>query len=159
MGVQDIVYSNLHTVFPPLKTVMAVLVSMMLGLGAVAEHVQAGEAIEQIRFARGASGAEVTGSVIRGERALYMFNARAGQTATLQLSALEDNAAFQIYAPGAKPEIQDSIMEVLGDALPGAAEGDDAAEWKGTLPGSGGYLIVIGPTRGNAEYKLKITIR
>jgi hypothetical protein len=159
MGVQVIAYSNSHSVLPRLKTAMAALVLIMSGLGGIAEHVQAGEPIQQIRFARGASSAEVTGSVIRGERALYRFDARAGQTATLQLSALEDNAAFQIYVPGAKPEIQDSILEVRGDALPGAAEGDDAAEWKGTLPGSGGYLLVIGPTRGNAEYKLKIAIR
>jgi hypothetical protein len=39
-----------------------------------------------------------------------------------------------------------------------AGETDDATVWQGTLPVSGKYLIVVGGTRGNAAYKLKITI-
>jgi hypothetical protein len=118
---------------------------------------RAGETIEPIRFARGASSAEVKGAVIRGERALYSFQARVGQHASLRISAPENNAVFQIYAPGAEPGIRDSIMEIQAEALPG--EGDDAVRWEGILPGSGTYLLVIGPTRGNAEYRLIITIR
>ena len=127
--------------------------------GATTGYARTAEAIEPIRFARGESSATVRGAVIRGERALYSFAARAGQRLSLSLKATEDNAAFQVYAPGARPEIRDAILEVAGDALPGAAEGDDAARWTGTLPHSGSYLLVVGATRGNAEYELTVTIR
>ena len=136
-----------------------VLAPAVLGLGGIADHARAAEVIEPIRFARGASKAEVEGAVIRGERALYSFKARAGQIASLRISALEDNAVFQLYAPGAKPEMRDSVPEILGDALPGAGEGEDAVRWEGSLPDSGAYLLVVGPTRGNAEYRLTVTIR
>jgi hypothetical protein len=102
---------------------------------------------------------QVEGAVIRGERALYSFKARAGQHASLRISALEDNAVFQLYAPGAKPETRDFVLKVRGKALPGAAEGEDAVQWGGALPDSGAYLLVVGPTRGNAQYRLTITIR
>jgi hypothetical protein len=159
IGVWSIAYNKL--IFTPSRLWLArfVLGLALLGLSGITGHVRGGEAIEQIRFAHGASSAEVTGGVIRGERALYMFGARAGQTASLRISAPENNAVFQIYAPGAEPEIRDSIMEIRGEALPGAAEGDDAVQWEGILPSSGSYLLVIGPTRGNAEYRLNITIR
>ena len=78
MGVQVIAYSNSHSVLPRLKTAMAALVLIMSGLGGIAEHVRGGEAMEQIRFPHGASDAEVTGGVIRGERALYMFGCACG---------------------------------------------------------------------------------
>jgi hypothetical protein len=136
-----------------------VLAPTLLGLGGIAGHARAAEVIEPIRFAHGASSAEVKGAVIRGERALYSFKARAGQHASLRISALEDNAVFQLYAPGAKPEMRDSALEILGDALPSADEGEDAVKWEGALPDSGAYLLVVGPTRGNAEYRLTVKIR
>lgn len=112
-----------------------------------------------IRFAPGASSAEVRGAVIRGERALYTLEARAGQRLTLRVAAPEGNAAFQLYAPGARPQTRDFGVEIDGRALPGAGEGEDATRWTGTLPQSGAYLLVVGPTRGNASYRLTVTIR
>ncbi|WP_372622543.1 hypothetical protein [Falsiroseomonas sp.] len=108
-----------------------------------------------IRFARGASSAVVEGSVLRGERATYSIAARAGQTMTLRIASPEENAVFQLYAPGARmaPE------GVAGKPLPGAAEGEDARSWQGRLPANGTYLIVIGPTRGNAAYRLEVAVR
>lgn len=117
------------------------------------------EPAEPIRFARGASSAVVRGAVIRSERALYTLEARAGQRLSLRIAAVERNAAFQLYAPGARPEVRDSVLEVAGEALPGAAEGDDARRWTGTLRRSGAYLVVVGATRGNATYRLTVTIR
>ena len=129
----------------------------LLTLG-VPDHARAADTVQPIRFARGASSAEVSGAVIRGERALYSVAARAGQHMSLRLSAVEDNAAVQIYEPGAKLERSKDGLEVAGKALPGAGEGDDATRWAGTLPETGTYLLVIGPTRGNATYHLTIAI-
>lgn len=97
--------------------------------------------------------------MIRGERALYSIEARRGQSLTLRITASEMNAVFQIFAPGATPDTRDSILEVTGSALPGAAEGDDAMQWSGRLPQTGQYLLVVGATRGNASYRLTVGIR
>lgn len=140
----------------PARVVAALAFAAWLGASGWASGA---EAIEPIRFARGASSAEVQGAVIRGERALYSVEARAGQRLSLRIAAVEDNAAFQLYAPGAQPERRDSVLEIAGTALPGAAEGDDATEWTGILQQSGAHLLVVGPTRGNATYQLTVTIR
>ena len=159
IGVRDIASNKPIIVISRLCLALFVLAPAVLGLGGIADHARAAELIEPIRFAHGASSAEVEGAVIRGERALYSFKARAGQHASLRISALEDNAVFQLYAPGAKPEMRDFVLEIRGNALPGADEGEDAVRWEGALPASGAYLLVVGPTRGNAEYRLTVTIR
>src|SRR4051794_32282712 len=69
------------------------------------------QAANAIHFARGASNAEVRGAVVRGERALYTFEARAGQRLTLHIVALENNAVFQVYAPSTRPETRDYSMK------------------------------------------------
>ena len=117
------------------------------------------QSVEPIRFARGASGAEIRGAVVLGERALYSLEARKGQRMSLRITAPERNAVFQVYAPGAVPEIKDSVLEVAGEALPGAGEGEDATRWTGVLPRTGAYLVVVGSTRGNATYRLAVSIR
>jgi hypothetical protein len=117
------------------------------------------EEIKKIEFARGASSAQVRGAVVRGERALYSIEAREGQRMSVRIVSTEKNAVFQLYTPGAKQEIRDSVLHMSGDTLPGAGEGDDAAQWTGTLPGSGVYVLVVGSTRGNATYRLTVTIR
>lgn len=63
------------------------------------------------------SGATVSGSVIRGERARHMAKAKAGQTLEVSITSDENNAVFQIYSPGEK------------ETLPGAGETDDATKW------------------------------
>ena len=130
----------------------------LLALG-VPDRAGAADTVQPIRFPRGAARAAVEGSVIRGERALYSVVARAGQHLFLRVTAVEDNAAVQIYAPGARVIRRDFGVEVAGTALPGAGEGDDATKWTGTLPRSGTYLLVVGPTRGNATYRLVVAIR
>jgi hypothetical protein len=110
---------------------------------------------QDIRFARGASSAEVSGTVLRGERVAYSLGARAGQAMTLRIASPGENAVFQLYAPGARltPD------GVAGEPLPGAAEGEDARRWQGRLPADGAYLVVVGATRGNAAYRLEVAIR
>jgi hypothetical protein len=101
---------------------------------------------QKIRFAKGSSTATVSGTVIRGDRDRYYVGARKGQTMAVKISSDESNAVFQVYRPGEE------------DALPGAGDGDDATDWSGELPADGEYVIVVGGTRGNATYKLKVSI-
>lgn len=137
-----------------------VVLGLALSMGpGVPERAQSAQAVEPIRFARGASSAEIRGAVVRGERALYSIEARGGQRMSLRIAAPERNAVFQVYAPGAKVETNDSALEVAGEALPGAGEGDDATRWTGVLPRTGAYILVVGPTRGNATYRLSVSIR
>ena len=115
--------------------------------------------VSVIRFAYGASSAIVSGSVIRGERTLYVVDARSGQRLTLSIAAKEKNAAFQVYAPGARAQRREYGVTILGTALSGAAEGQDTKRWSNVLPRKGTYLVVVGPIRGNAIFRLSVTIR
>jgi hypothetical protein len=139
-------------------TLSVALLALVAGLGAPERAWSAGEA-KPIHFAHGTSSADVRGAVIRGERTLYSVEARAGQHMSLRITALEDNAVFQVYTPGAKPRMRGDALEIVGEALPGAGEGDDATRWTGVLAHSGAYLLVVGATRGNASYRLTIAIR
>jgi hypothetical protein len=89
----------------------------------------------------------VSGSVIRGERARHVVKARAGQTLDVSVTSDESNAVFQVYSPGER------------ETLAGAGEMDDATKWSGKIPSDGEYVIVVGPTRGNATYKLTYSVK
>ncbi|PWW04568.1 hypothetical protein DFR52_1011267 [Hoeflea marina] len=111
------------------------------------DAVDAGSAsATAIRFEPGASSAVVNGGIARGEQAVYTIGASAGQTMSLDMQSIEDNAVFQIEAPD-------------GTQLPGASDGDDARVWRGPLPLDGDYRIVVGSTRGGASYELTVGIR
>lgn len=101
---------------------------------------------KRVRFARGKHSIALSNAVVRGDRDTYIVGARSGQRMSVRVTALEKNAAFQIETPG-------------GSFLEGAGEMDDATTFNGTLPESGDYRIVVGGTRGNASYRLTITIR
>lgn len=101
---------------------------------------------KRISFKAGNSSATVSDAVIRGERSTYVIGAKSGQTMTVKISSLEDNAVFQIEKP-------------TGEYLADAGEEDDAMTWSGTLPSSGDYKIIVGGTRGNATYKLTVSIK
>lgn len=120
---------------------LALLAALLLCAAA-----QARENRKTLRFERGADSATVQGAVIRGDRDVYELSAREGQTMDVSIAAFEDNAVFDLRGP-------------KGKALPGADEGDDAKTWKGRLPATGTYRIVVGGTRGNAEYALTVGIR
>lgn len=139
---------------------LLVMAAPRVAVRAKAEDVDANKVpIDVIRFDRGASGKDISGAVIRGERSLYSIDARSGQRLNVSISAEEDNAVFQIYAPGARAERRDYGVEIVGaKALPGAGEGEDAKEWSGVLPETGTYLVAVGPARGNATYILKVAI-
>ena len=102
---------------------------------------------KKVRFAKGKSATVIKGAVVRGDRDRYTVGASSGQKMTVSISSLEKNAVFQIYRPGET------------DTLEGAGEGEDATRWSGELPDDGNYVIVVGGTRGNATYSLRIAIK
>jgi hypothetical protein len=107
----------------------------------------AGDGItKRVRFAKGRSSVTLSNSVIRGDRDTYILGAKTGQRIIVRVTSLEDNAAFRIERPN-------------GEFLQGAGEMDDATSVTVRLPESGDYRIVVGGTRGNASYKLTISIR
>jgi len=107
----------------------------------------AAEIPKQISFERGTSSAVVEGSVMRGDRDVYTVRARAGQMVAINVSALENNAAFSLYEAG---ELQ---------PVTGTREEDDATTWNGKLRRDGAFRIVVGGTRGNANYNLRLSIK
>ncbi len=101
---------------------------------------------KRLKFAKGKSSATVSGAVIRGDRDTYIVGAREGQTMRVRITSLEKNAVFQIEGAD-------------GNYLPDAGEEDDATNWTGDLPQTGDYEIIVGGTRGNASYKLTVSIK
>ena len=102
---------------------------------------------QKVRFARGSSSTTISGAVVRGDRDRYYLGASKGQTMSVKITSLEDNAVFQIFLPGEQ------------ETLSGAGEEDDATNWSGELPDDAEYVIVVGGTRGNASYKLTVSIK
>ena len=135
------------------------MIGMAAAALAVGVSLAAADVRPQIRFARGATSATVENSVIRGDRDIYRIEANAGQTMRVRVTAAEANAAFQIYRPGARYRRGSDGYEVTGVTLPGVGETDDATQWSGTLPATGAYLIVVGPTARNATYRMTVSIR
>lgn len=101
---------------------------------------------KRVRFAKGKSSATLSGAVVRGDRDTYILGAKAGQMMTVKITSTERNAVFQIADPN-------------GEFLQDAGDGDDAMNWTGSLPESGNYRIIVGGTRGNATYKLTVSIK
>ncbi|MBW4512837.1 MAG: hypothetical protein KME64_41060 [Scytonematopsis contorta HA4267-MV1] len=95
----------------------------------------------RVKFSPGTSSQVVKDSVIRGERHIYLVGAKQGQQMNLRITSLEKNAVFDLIAPNGKTIKQ------------------EATTWNSKLPASGDYRIVVGGTRGNATYELKIEIK
>lgn len=112
----------------------------------LAVGISADGVTKRVRFAKGKHSAIVSNSVVRGDRDTYILGAGAGQTMTVKITSLEDNAVFQIETPD-------------GEYLDGAGETDDAMEFTGELPAKGDYKIIVGGTRGNASYNLTVSIQ
>lgn len=112
----------------------------------------------EIRFARGGTDTVIEGAVVRGDRDIYPINARAGQTMSVTIEALEDNAVFQIFPPGTH-YARDAYDIWTFHGQPVRGSDGDTRRWTGTLASGGQYLIVVGGTRGNAGYSLHVEIR
>lgn len=126
------------------RTAVAVVIALFTVSGlAINKH---DGITKRVKFAKGKSSVTLSNAVIRGEQDTYILGAKAGQRMTVKVTALENNAAFQIKGPN-------------GDYLEGAGEMDDATSVTGTLPRNGDYHIIVGGTRGNASYKLTVSIQ
>ena len=101
---------------------------------------------KRVKFAKGKSAATVKGAVLRDELITYVVNAAKGQRMNVVITSVEKNASFWIETPD-------------GGYLPGAGEEDDQTKWNGVLPAAGDYKIAVAPTRGNATYRMTITIK
>ncbi len=95
----------------------------------------------RIQFARGATSSVVQGGVVRGTRDIYLLRARRGQAMTVNITSVEKNAVFDIQGPN-------------GEFLR-----EEGTSWRGVLPATGDYSIIVGGTRGNASYRMQVSVR
>ncbi|MBF2026786.1 MAG: hypothetical protein IGS48_08470 [Oscillatoriales cyanobacterium C42_A2020_001] len=102
--------------------------------------------VRRIRFAPGAISATIEDAVVRGTRDTYLVGASKGQTMTVAIASLENNAVFELKAPPNKAGQRRTLKP-------------EAISWTGVLPQSGDYQVIVGGTRGNASYKLQVTIK
>ena len=106
------------------------------------DDVRAGKTrTQRILFKPGAVSAVVESSIGRGSQTIYLLRARRGQIMTLSLTSLDQNAVFDIQAPD-------------GQFLQ-----QDTTSYRGELPLTGDYSVIVSGIRGNAEYTLDVTIR
>ena len=124
-------------------TVICLLTIFAFGLAGI---TSADGIRKRLKFAKGRSATTVSGAVIRGDEDTYIVGARGGQTMRVKITSLEKNAVFQ-------------VRDADGNYLQDAGEGDDATNWTGDLPSTGDYEIIVGGTRGNATYKLTVSIK
>lgn len=95
---------------------------------------------QRVEFDAGQSSAVLENSVVRGDRDVYLINAQGGQQMVLNLSSPEENATFDVISPSGFVLAREARNETLG------------------LPQTGEYQVVVGGTRGNASYTLRVEI-
>jgi hypothetical protein len=64
---------------------------------------------------------------------------------TVHITSNEDNAVFDVYW-----YVEDGTRLTTED---------ETVDWEGELPESGDYMIAVSGTRGNATYRLEISIQ
>lgn len=101
---------------------------------------------KRIKFAKGKSSATVTDAVLRDEVNTYIVKVSKGQRMKVKVTSVEKNASFSIQKPS-------------GEYVSGAGEMDDQTIWSGTVSKSGDYIIEVAPIRGNATYRLTVSIK
>ena len=109
-----------------------------------------------LRFPAGGSGIVVEGGVPRGQPDCWTLNARAGQTLEAHVVSAENNAVIALHPPGwrVRREASGQVRVEGKDMFAPASTGRRV-----TLPSTGDYLIVIGTTRGGADYRLGVMVR
>ncbi|KOR30696.1 hypothetical protein TI04_04515 [Achromatium sp. WMS2] len=112
--------------------------------------VLAANHVTEVRFDRGSSQAAFDGAVVNGDNDVYTLSAKGGQTMGVEITSVEDNAVFSIYRRLGRKWV----------ALPDAGPENEGSGWNDVLPGTGisQLKIVVGSSRGNATYILKINI-
>jgi hypothetical protein len=96
----------------------------------------------RIEFASGASAATVSGSVVRGDRAIYAIRGDRGQTMAVTIDSNQEQgeALFDVISPNG---------EILTSG---------SATFRQALPQSGDYRIIVGGSRGNASFNMTVSI-
>lgn len=102
--------------------------------------------VQRVRFKAGESSTTIKDSVLNGTRDIYLLGAQKGQKMVLKIASLEDNAVFDVAAPPNKAGQRRMLRQ-------------KAVAWTGNLPESGEYQVIVGPTRGNASYRLQVSIK
>ncbi len=95
---------------------------------------------ETLQFEPGTSQAVVENGVVRAERNRYLIRAEGGQQMLLSITAVENNAVFDVITPSGLILTRESTEAEL------------------FLPHTGEYQILVGGTRGNAGYRLSVEI-
>jgi hypothetical protein len=101
---------------------------------------------ERIKFKKGEYYTNIEGGIARGETYSYVVGASKGQFMTITVMSPEDNAVFYI------------LRTDNWQYMSGATEDNPTMRWEGVLPMGGDYQIVVGSTRGGAEYTLQVVI-
>ncbi|HEX8746814.1 MAG TPA: hypothetical protein VF717_06405 [Pyrinomonadaceae bacterium] len=122
------------------KAIIAVTFAILLSVVPVVT-AQSGKT-RRVRLPRGRNSVVLKGAAVRGTQDRYILRAGRGQTMSLRITSTEDNAVFDLIPPGG-----------------GQPLASEQTDWTGQLPGAGDYTIVVGGTRGNATYSLRVTIR
>jgi hypothetical protein len=102
--------------------------------------------VRRIRFAPGSYGSTLEDAVLLGTRDIYLVGASKGQTMSITLTSLENNAVFDLQGPAVA--IGQRRLRV-----------QSSTTLTQVLPISGDYYVIVGSTRGNATYRLSVTIR
>lgn len=84
---------------------------------------------ETVRFARGTSGATLTGQVRGYDSVQYSMGVTAGQKLDVQLDSGNPSLYFNVTAPGASAALYNSSIDGNGTSI--------------TIPSSGTYLIDV----------------
>jgi hypothetical protein len=97
----------------------------------------------RIEFANNASSATVEGSVVRGDRLVYMVGASRGQNMSINIASTQAQG-------GALFTVIDPVGTVLETGV---------SSFSRELTRSGDYQISVGGSRGNASFSLTVEIR
>ncbi len=97
----------------------------------------------RIEFANNASSATVEGSVVRGDRLVYMVGASRGQSMSINIASTQAQG-------GALFTVIDPVGTVLDTGV---------SSFSRELTRSGDYQISVGGSRGNASFSLTVGIR
>src|SRR5215218_2562625 len=79
----------------------------------------------RVRFPKGRTSVVLKGAAVRGTQDKYILRAGSGQTMTLHITSTEDNAVFDIVAPGS-----------------GQPLASEVTDWTGKLSSTGDYTII-----------------
>ncbi len=129
--------------------IVTLFITAVITLSCLAQVLYAKEFKKSLHFAHGKNSAIVSGDVVRGDTDVYLIRVHSGQVISVDLSSLEDNAAFDLLEPRARGSKKENDI----------TEGSDITTWKGTLSKTGTYKVVVGGTRGNTSYKLQVTVQ